>query len=249
MTSPVIQDWSELDNLEWNEECEWHRYYIEQLNLFNSGAKGKFGVSHFTLINGLTFIFELIGATRTYEEVIENPEQVRRGIEFGFKLNLHVQKLFFEHVGLFNGGTFSNMVQWIPGRIISESIDPFHMASPDWFEQWGREQLERIFDEFDGGITHIHGNGRHLFEVVRDVRGLKGIWLGDDYGYPLAFDVITEIRSRTYDIPLVCAVPFNKFRKELIQHNLTGGVFYNVQDVPDKEAANRLMDEVRCYEI
>jgi hypothetical protein len=29
------------------------------------------------------------------------------------------------------------------------------------------------FGEFDGGVIHIHGNGRHLLPAVSSVRGLR----------------------------------------------------------------------------
>lgn len=82
------------------------------------------------------------------------------------------------------------------GRVISESVDPFHMTSVEYFERWRREQLEQIFAEFDGGVTHLHGNGRHLLEAVSSVRGLKAIALGDDRGFPPAFDVLAGLKRR-----------------------------------------------------
>ena len=67
----------------------------------------------------------------------------------------------------------SNFAQWVPGRIVSESIDPYHMTSVDYFEQWGREPAERILRHFDGGVIHIHGNGRHLLEAAATLQGLS----------------------------------------------------------------------------
>ena len=40
------------------------------------------------------------------------------------------------------------------------------MTSVAYFEQWGREPAERILGAFDGGVIHIHGNGRHLLEAA-----------------------------------------------------------------------------------
>ena len=53
------------------------------------------------------------------------------------------------------GGTLSNFAQWIPGRIVSESVDPFHMTSVAYFETWGREPAERILSRFDGGVVRV----------------------------------------------------------------------------------------------
>ncbi|MCE5248669.1 hypothetical protein LLG96_00465 [bacterium] len=247
MVPPLLRDWSEFDSLKLDHNHPWFQRYNHQMNVYIEGSRDKFGISHFILIDGLNFVFELLGATNAYMSLFENPGMVRRAIDFAFDLNVLVQRTFFDTVPSFRGGTFSNMVQWIPGRIVSESVDPFHMTSVEYFETWGRANIERMFSEFDGGTLHIHGNGRHLFEAVCTLPGLKAILLGDDTGYPLAFDVLPELRRRTGDMPLIVTVPFGAFMEGLENHRLSGGVFYQVTGAPDIDAANRCMDRVRAY--
>lgn len=247
MVAPVLDDWSEFDDLKFDPRHPWFERYLRQLEVFWQAAEGKFGISHFILINGLNFLFELFGATRTYLDLIERPDDVSRAIDLAFEVNENVQSKFFEMAPLVEGGTCSNMMQWVPGKIISESVDPFHMTSVDYFERWGRGVLERIFARFDGGIVHIHGNGRHLLEAVSSVRGLRGILLGDDRGFPSAFEVLPEIRPRVGDLPLVADVQYGEFLRALDERRLTGGVLYRVNEVPDADTANRCMDCVREY--
>jgi hypothetical protein len=249
MVAPLLKDWSEFDSLRFDPAHPWFQRYLAQLQVFTAAAAGKFGVSHFILIDGLNFVFELVGATKTYLSLVEHPQMVRRAIELAFDLNVRVQSTFFDKVPLLEGGTCSNMVQWIPGRIVSESVDPFHMTSVAYFEQWGREPVERILGRFDGGVLHLHGNGRHLLEAVRSIKGLKAIFLGDDRGFPPAFEVLDDLKARAGDVPLVLQVEFDAFAEKLRQHRLTGGVFYRVQALPHLEAANRLMEQVRAYRV
>ena len=247
MVSPILRDWSEFERLAVDPEHEWFQRYRHQLHVFVEGAAGKFGISHFILIDSLNLVFEFFGATRTYQDLMDRPEMVERAIDFAFDLNVAVQRAFFDEDVLLNGGTCSNMLQWIPGRIVSESVDPFHMTSADYFERWGRAPVQHMFDAFDGGVLHLHGNGRHLLEAVSSLRGLKAIYFGDDKGFPPAFQVLSEIRARAGDLPLVVSVPFEAFQTALDEHRLVGGVLYQVQDVPDAEAANRCMGKVRSY--
>jgi hypothetical protein len=249
MVAPILKDWSKLDELRFDRDHPWFGRYLNQLRLFSEGAAGKFGVSHFILIDGLNFVFELVGATQTYLSLYEHTDDVRRAIELAFEINVAVQSAFFENTTGLEGGTCSNMVQWIPGRIVSESVDPFHMTSIDTLEEWGRGPAERIFRQFDGGVVHIHGNGRHLLETVAGFRGLKAIFLGDDRGFPRAFDVLGEIQQRTGDMPLVVQVPYETFAAALNRHELAGGVLYKVAGVPDADEANRLMERVRQYRV
>ncbi len=251
MVPPLLPRWSESDplteSLAVDTASEAFARFRRQLDTFIAGAAGKFGISHFILIDGLNFVFELIGATNTYIAMYECPETVRQAIDFAFDLNVTVQEAFFDAGVLVEGGTCSNMVQWIPGRIVTESIDPFHMTSVDDFERWGREPVERILDRFDGGVIHIHGNGRHLLEAASTLRGLKAMYLADDRGFPLAFDMLPEIRPRVGDLPLVVSCGFGQFVDALAKHTLTGGVLYQVNGVPDAVTANRIMDRVRAY--
>ncbi len=249
MVAPLLDEWAELDGLRFDRSHPWYRRFIEQTTVFADAAAGKFGVSHFILIDGLNFAFELVGATNTYLSLLERPDMVRRAIDLAFEVNLQVHTDFFAIAPTFEGGTFSNMAQWIPGRAISESVDPFHMTSVDYFEEWGREPVERIFARFDGGVVHIHGNGRHLLEAVASIRGLRAMFLADDRGFPLAFDVLPELQARTGDMPLIVEAEFGRFADALKRHSLCGGVLYKVGDAPDIAAANRGMEQVREYRL
>jgi hypothetical protein len=252
MVAPILADWSEFESLLKRRPIAgqpWFVRFLRQLDIFRAGAEGKFGISHFILIDGLNFAFELVGATRTYESLFDAPDMVRRAIDLGFEVNLEVQRTFFERTPCLRGGTFSNMVQWIPGTIVSESVDPFHMTSAGYFEEWGRANIERMFGSFDGGVLHLHGNGRHLLEAVCTIRGLKAIWMGDDRGYPPAFDILDDLRRRAGDLPLVVQTDFAEFIEKLNHHALTGGVLYHVTGAPDAATANRCMEKVRAYRV
>ncbi len=247
MVPPLLHDWSEFDRLRFDEANPWWQRYRRQMDVFIQRGAGKWGISHFILIDALNFVFELIGATETYLSIEERPELVRRAIDFGHELNVRVQREFFDRVGLFDGGTLSNFTQWIPGRIVSESLDPYHMTSVAYFERWGREPAERMLAAFDGGIIHIHGNGRHLLEAAATLKGLKAVLLMDDKGFPAAFDVIADLKRRLGDVPVAVWADCGKFADRLARHDLPGGVMYQVQNIPNLSTANRLMEQVRAY--
>ena len=249
MVAPLLQDWAEFDRLRFDRDHPWFRRFVEQLRVFVSGAAGRFGISHFILIDSLNFAFELVGASRTYVSLFEAPDRVHRAIDFAFDLNLAVQETFFAEVPLLAGGTVSNKAQWVPGRVISESVDPFHMTSVEYFEAWGREPVERIFARFDGGVLHLHGNGRHLLEAVCAVPGLRAVYFGEDRGFAPSIEILDQLRQRAGDMPLVAGVDFATFAEKLTKHQLPGGVLYRVEEAPDVDAANRCMEEVRAYRV
>ncbi len=247
MVPPLLSDWSQLDALALDEAHRWWKRYLAQMDVFARRGAGRWGMSHFILIDGLNFVFELVGGTQTYLSVESDPETVRRAIDLGFDLNVRVQVAFFAAAGTVGGGTLSNFGQWIPGRIVSESLDPFHMTSVDYFERWGREPAERIMGRFDGGVIHIHGNGRHLLPAASTLSGLRAILLLDDVGIAPALDVLGDVQAQTGDVPLSCLAPYPAFVERLGRHALPGGVLYQVTGVPDVDTANRCMEKVRAY--
>ncbi len=194
-------------------------------------------------------MFELVGVTRTYLDLDERPETVRRAIDFAFDLNIRVHETFFEKVPSPGGGTLNNFAEWLPGRVVSESLDPYHMTSLAYCEQWGREPVGRIMNHFDGGAVHIHGNDRHMLEAAASLKGLKAMLLLDDRSFPAAFDVIERLKLRIGDTPTSVFAPYESFVKQLHRRALPGGVLYQVQNVPDIATANRLMEKVRAYRV
>ena len=67
------------------------------------------------------------------------------GDRFGFRSELcGSNKKFFAAVPLAARRNVQQLRPVVPGRIVSESLDPFHMTSVAYFEQWGREPVERI---------------------------------------------------------------------------------------------------------
>jgi hypothetical protein len=253
MVPPLIDKWEEFEelsnNFNFSPSNRWFRIYRNQLEIFTQNAKDKYGVSHFILIDGLNFMFELFGATRAYTELFDHPGKVKQVIDFALELNLKVQNMFFEFAPLPGGGTCSNMAEWVPGKVISESVDPFHMTSDDYFEQWGREAINKISGHFDGVLIHIHGNGRHLVESVSSLANLRAIYFLDDGDNPPAFNKLRELKKHAGRIPCIVEVDFEKFNQALTSHSLPDGTLYRIQNVPNVTTANRLMQKIRDYRI
>ena len=80
MVPALLADWSELDGLRFDPAHPWFQRYLRQMRLFAAKSCGRFGVSHFILVDGLNFAFELVGATQTYLSLDERPETVRRAV-------------------------------------------------------------------------------------------------------------------------------------------------------------------------
>ncbi len=249
MVPHLLKDWSGFGQLKFSEDHFWFKRYLTQLGIMREAAAGKFGISHIIAIDSLNFVYELIGATDTYLSMIEEPEMVRKAIDFGFDLNLRIHRTFFDQVPTLEGGTCSWVVPWLPGKIVNESFDPFHMTSIDDFEKWGREPAERFINSFDGGVLHLHANGWHLLESSCTVKGVKAILMVNEKDHVPALRQIASLRKRAGDMPLSVMVEYGEFTQALEKHELAGGMFYYVSGAPDIDCANRWMERVRAYRV
>ena len=249
MVPPLLEDWEGFDKLQFDESNEWFHRYRTQLEIMVDRAEAKFGISHLILIDSLNFVFELVGATNTYLSMQDNPEIVHRAIELGYDINIRVHDTFFDIVPLLWGGTCSWVLPWMPGKIICESVDPFHMASIDYFEEWGRKPIERIYKHYGGGVLHIHANGRHLIERVCTLEGLKAILMVDEKDYKPSFQMLDELKSWTKDVPMSVYANYEDFVRKLDDHTLPGNTFYYILGADDVDTVNRCMEKVRKYRV
>lgn len=249
MAIPFISDLKEAEGFKLNEDSLWCKRFIKQLEYYKERAKGRYGLSHFIMVSGVNFLFELRGATNAYYDILENPEDAQKVIDFSSKLNIWIQNMFFDTIGLFEGGTFSNFAQWVPGRIISESLDPFHLTSVDMFEEWGKGQVQKMFDSFDGGVIHLHSNGHHLLESAAQLKGLKSIYLLDEKFTAPIYTRFDKLLDKRGDVPMVISIPYEIFIDRLLKKDLPSNMLYIVTGVGDVKTANLLMKDVKKYKI
>jgi hypothetical protein len=174
---------------------------------------------------------------------------VHRAVDLAFDLNLRIHRTFFDIIQTLEGGTCSTVLPWLPGKIVNESIDPFHMTSIADFEKWGREPAQRFIRQFDGAVLHLHANGWHLLEPACTLAGVKAILLINEKDHAPAIEQIKTLRKRAGDMPLSVMVDYGDFIQRLERHELAGGIFYYVSGVPDIDSANRWMEKVRRYRV
>jgi len=250
MTAPLWDDLSPSESLKLPQPGElWYDRMINQFDTYANACKGSYLCSHFICVAAMNLLFELRGATNAFLHMINEPDDMNKVLEYSIDLNVLVQDAFFERVGLFDGGTASNMLQWAPGKVISESVDPFHLTGPKEFEQFGRKYLERMISHYDAAVIHLHANGYRLLPQISTIDNVCAIRLIDDPYNPRAIDQIDKLLPQSGGIPLVVQLPFERFTGLLKKNELPGNVFYRVLGVPTVDVANRTMEAVRDYKV
>ncbi len=214
MVAPLLADLAELDRLEFDRSGEWFRRYQRQLEVFVAGA-GKFGVSHFILIDGLNFVFELIGATRTYLALDECPEQVRRAIDFALRAQRGHSGSVLRARGALAGGTASNSrLAPRPHRLRERRSVPhdvgrlFRKVGP----RAGRTDPRPLRRRRGAHPRQWPAFARSGGDAPRPPRRCS---LATIAATPAAFDVLADLQARTGDLPLVVQANYAPFVERL----------------------------------
>lgn len=247
MCAPVMDDLTDCDLLKIDTDSPAIKLLDEQVRIFSDGAKGRFGVAPFIIIDSMNFVAEMRGMTQSFIDVIDNPEAVVRMMDFALEFNIFLQERVRRMTDGFMGGSFVNMGSWCSGNPILFSVDAYHMANPDFYYQWGVPHLQKILSHFGGGLLHVHSNGWHLLPHVVKLDHLKCVYFADEKWNPRAYDQLPKLRKQAGDTPLIIACKYDEFNHDLDARRLPGNVLYDVWDVPSVEHGNRLMEKVRAY--
>jgi len=249
MSPPCLDDLSKVDELRIDPGHPMIKILDRQLEIFRERARGKFGVAPPIVIDAMNFVAELRGMTQAFYDVMDHPDETIRLMNFAYDLNVFVQERIQKSLDTFAGGSFVNMGSWAPGTPILFSVDFYHMAEPDYFEEWGRPYIQPLLDHFGGGLLHLHSNGRHLLPSVRTMPGLVCVLLLDEDWSERAYDKLPEYHATADGVPLVIHCRWEEFVRDLDAKKLPGNVLYDIVEVPSEDGANRVMEKVRTYQV
>lgn len=247
MCAPCMTDLAQVADLRIDPAHPMLERLDRQLAVFAEGARGKFGVAPFIVIDALNFVAELRGMTQAFLDVLESPEAVRAMMDFALQLNIFVFERVYAALDGFAGGSFVNMGSWAPGRPLLVSVDAYHLAAPAFFEEWGRPWIQPLLNHFGGGLLHLHSNGRHLLPAVGTMPGLVCVYLLNEPWSERAYDALHTLHARANGVPLVVDCRWDEFVRDLDAHRLPGNVLYQVSGAPSVAEANRMMERVRAY--
>jgi len=248
MSFPFVKTADDLPRMVVDRDNIWFKRYLKQMRLYKDICTGVYGISHLTSLTGLNALMEFMGATGAYYALIDEPDKAVKFFDDTVQFNKQIYDEFFNCIGLTNSGTFGYAAQWVPGKIIADSVDAFHMTSADMFRQFGKKPLADLIDYYDGVMMHIHSNGLHLLEDVCSIKNVKCIQLGDDAKAGFAmYERMDELDIRRGDVPLIISIPAEVFVNRLETKKLHGNVLYLVSNAPDVYESNKIMEKVRAY--
>jgi len=246
--APPLEDFSRFPFAPLDPANYWYRKMLEVTGYYVKHLPSRCDISPFIFMDCLNLLVELRGATQAYLDLYENAEIIPQFLDWSVDVNCALYDAQAELARDFTTRAFGGhpFHRYSGACIPNLSIDAYGLCAAEIYRKWGLEQHRRVVNRYGGGRLHIHGNGRHLCELVAQNTRLTSCNMGDDVGYPPAWTIVRKLRDRMTPVPIEVNMPLDAFLQGLSQHTLPAGVYYHT--MTDSLAdANRIMDQVFEY--
>ena len=242
---------SSLPDCRFSLDYPWTRQFLSVQEYFTERAAGRFAQHPCLTLDALHFACEMRGATQTYLDIYEHPDELRQLMEIGLDFNVRFQEAQMDRIGRFRNGCFVWLGDWVPfPRAVSLSVDAYVVCSPECYARLGFEYQSRLIKHFGHGLMHFHCNRTDLAAVVARLPGLELFQFGGDPKDPRPeIEHLSEMRAVVGDIPIRTTCSLNDFLSRMDAGTLPSNVWYDVGQSISVEQANQLMKQVRNYHV
>lgn len=246
---PRIRDYREFDWTLPDDRNVWLRRYLDAYRYFLAHAGGRFALGFNAGIIAMNFAVQLRGAERAYLDMYDEPENLRRLLDYSILFNKYLGARVDEIVGTYNSDLYGGhpLSKYRADRQPASSVDAYSLCAPGTLRAWGTQQLSE-FNRLAGGASlHIHENSRQVIDEVVEIPGWRQVTFTDGPGYARSFEIRWELRKRMRDIPIVISCSGDEFLHALEKRDLPANTQY-LFHVDSASEAERIMDKVQAYD-
>lgn len=203
---PLVQDWSDIENINLDMENEYFQK-IEELTLHAlERCQGKFMVGYTDLHPGLDCVAAWRDPQQLCIDMYDSPGEVKRLADLAIK----DFELIYDHFDTLLKANGQLSVSWmgIPsfGRMHIPSCDFSSLISPEFFSEFGLPILQQEVLTMTHNIFHLDGPGvaKNIYTIlsVPDVHAIQWVQgMGDDYPIMQWVPFIKDLQSR--GVPVV----------------------------------------------
>jgi hypothetical protein len=247
---PLIRDYADFSWELPREDNVWFRRFLEAYRFMACHAGNDFALGFQGGINSMNLAVQLRGTVQAYADIYEEPENLRRLLDYSIDLNVYLYGRAQEIAGAHNLRLYGDhpLSEYRADRVPNASVDAYSLCKPGTLREWGAEQLARFNRLVGGGNLHIHENSRHVIEEVVEIPGWRSVWFSDGTGWPRAFDIRHELRQRMREVPMAMCCGKEELLQGLAERSLPGNTSYGAW-AGSLDEANRIMDLVREYRV
>lgn len=239
---PLVDDWDRVARLAIDPENRWWKAIFALLERAAPRCQGKFLLSTLDTHSNLDCLSALRSPGRLCMDLVEQPEQVLRALEWINALYRPVYDRVFEAGRMDEFGTTSWLDMWSEGRTQAVQCDFCCMISPTHFRQFALPSLELEMSQLDHAVYHMDGVGqiRHLDDLLALPR-LHTIQWVPGAGQPSApawIELLQKIQRAGKSVQVLV----NPEELKVVYSQLIPAkTFYLVSDCPNQSEAEALL--------
>ncbi len=224
---PIIKEWSDLEKLTLREDNTWFRMVMDGLAYLKEKSEGKFAM----MLRGAEGPLDVANALRGndfFMDMALEPENTRKLLEFTTQASTWFLSNQQKVIGQFYGGYITGFEIWVPGNIAGHiGEDVTSMCSGEMYNTLGRPYMQKLSENFDALLVHMHSIAEHNIPNVVSIPNVKLLEITDDPNAPRGIDLYKKLADELQDIIVIIHVTkddilqnleFLKSRKTILRY-------------------------------
>ncbi|ORC30337.1 hypothetical protein B4O97_18135 [Marispirochaeta aestuarii] len=237
-------DWDQVSDvsLDAHRGSPWFNTYIEFIDELVQRSRGRFPVSHGTLVGPLDYAVSLRGHEQTAVDLMLDPDKA-------FDLLLRLADFFIQitqeawnRIPLFHGGYYDAQYQlWSPGSIVRLQEDAVAVISPDLYRKYLSQVDRRVACQFENTFMHLHATSMFILDQLLEIEEIRAFEINNDVGGPPVKEMLPYFQMvQKAGRPLLIRGSFTEDELKLLMDSLDSAGLYLYIMVADGEEISRL---------
>jgi hypothetical protein len=165
--------WEELAQIRLDPGNPWYVKYMEFGETLEKRSRGRFPVSHGTLIGPTDLFAAFRGHTQSLIDLLEKPEKSQDLLWSFAYIFQEITEEFWKRIPLFCGGYFDAQYQlWTQGPIIRMQEDAIAVYSPQLYRRYVQPIDRYLAQRFAGSFMHLHSTSMFLLDLFLEIEEL-----------------------------------------------------------------------------
>lgn len=208
----ILKDWADLGTLRLDEKNAWLRLVVDGISYYKKHWGDVFSIK-LRGADGPSDIANIVRGNELFYDVYDEPELVKKLIDFCADACLFTLELQKQAAGAFEGGFLTGFDTWMPGNCIGQvSEDASCMLSPDIYSELFLDGLKKVARGYDHVMMHVHSLGKIMLPHFASVPQIDVIEISSDPNCDRAIDVWREYKDCLEDKVVITAPTFDEMK-------------------------------------
>ena len=168
------EPWQALANMTLNRESLWHRAYLAFIDALVASSRGRYPVSHGTLIGPSDMAAEMRGHGQSLEDLLFEPDLAEPLLHCCGEIFRDITQDAWKRIPLFHGGYYDAQYQlWAPGPIARLQEDATGLYSPKLYRAFLQPVDRDLARAFPCAFIHLHSTSMFILDAFLEVEEIR----------------------------------------------------------------------------